>query len=152
MQFIVTEELGRLSKWLRALGFDTEYYTQGNRSGLVLTSLKEDRVILTRNIKLTGRANLRLVHIKSDFVDEQLKEVIKTLNLNIDKAKIFTRCILCNSILKETEKERVKECIPEYIYATCDKFYRCDNCNKVYWQGSHYEKAMEFVKKLEVTN
>ncbi|MFZ5799944.1 MAG: Mut7-C RNAse domain-containing protein, partial [Candidatus Omnitrophota bacterium] len=52
MKFILTRELGRLARWLRILGFDTVYFRGCNRSSLVITALREGRIIVTRNLRL----------------------------------------------------------------------------------------------------
>ncbi|MEW5694115.1 MAG: Mut7-C RNAse domain-containing protein, partial [Candidatus Hydrogenedentota bacterium] len=27
-------------------------------------------------------------------------------------------------------------------------FYKCNGCGKIYWQGSHYSKAIDFIEGL----
>jgi uncharacterized protein with PIN domain len=34
----------------------------------------------------------------------------------------------------------VKECFDEFVH--------CPGCDKIYWQGSHYEKMKDFVESL----
>ncbi|RLI15012.1 hypothetical protein DRO49_05720, partial [Candidatus Bathyarchaeota archaeon] len=48
-RFILTKELGRLSRWLRLLGFDTVYYDKDNLGTLLILALREDRKIITRS-------------------------------------------------------------------------------------------------------
>lgn len=49
MKFILTKELGRLSKWLRILGFDAEYFLEDRKSSLIIKALGEDRGDIERN-------------------------------------------------------------------------------------------------------
>lgn len=147
-KFIVTDELGRLSTWLRILGFDTSL--EKNKRDLVIKSLREDRVILTRDSKMSRFTGIRMIKIESDFVEEQVAQIIKELNLKIDKNALFTRCVLCNEILEKAEKESVEKEVPLYVFQTQKLFMRCPKCKKVYWQGTHWTKVGEFFDKLRL--
>jgi hypothetical protein len=145
-KFIVTDELGRLATWLRILGFDTSL--EKNKQDIVIKSLREDRAILTRDSKMSRFTGMRMIKIESDFVEEQVAQIIKELNLKIDKGVLFTRCILCNKILEKAEKESVEKEVPLYVFQTQKLFMRCPKCKKVYWQGTHWAKVGEFVDRL----
>ena len=54
-RFIVTQELGRLARWLRLLGFDCIFFDRARKKDLVIESLREERVILTRETRLSSR-------------------------------------------------------------------------------------------------
>src|SRR3989338_6291757 len=114
MKFLLTKELGRLAKWLRILGFDTVYYTGDNRSSLVILSLREDRVMVTRNLHLPAPSGVKLINIKADEVIDQLRQLLKELTIKIDQCRLFTRCLLCNTELTSIAKEKVKYKVPEY--------------------------------------
>jgi uncharacterized protein with PIN domain len=86
--------------------------------------------------------------INSDKIDEQIKQVIEECRLKIDKDKMFTRCSLCNTLLKEVSKEQVKGAVPEYVWETQEKFYFCENCNKFYWPGTHITLMEEKIKNI----
>jgi len=147
MRFILTGELGRLCKWLRILGYDT-VLEKDNRV-LVIKSLREERIILTRDTKMSRYTGTRMIKIKSDFVEEQLVQVVNELNLKIDKERLFTICVLCDENLEKVEKESVKDEVPPYVYDTQDLFMRCPRCKKVYWQGSHWALVKKFLEKLK---
>ena len=148
MKFILTNELGRLTKWLRILGYDSKFYRQDNLSTLVVTALREERIILTRNSRMTRFVGPRIVKIKSDFVDKQIKQVRRELNLKPKPKDMFTRCIICNVELEEIAKNRIKRCVPEYVYKTQQDFVICPKCKRVYWQGTHWGNVKKFLKKV----
>ncbi|MFH1406459.1 MAG: Mut7-C RNAse domain-containing protein [Candidatus Omnitrophota bacterium] len=148
MKFIVTKELGRLAKWLRILGYDVEYFDKDTKKGLVLESLKEERIILTRDTKLPRRAGYRTIHVHSDYFREQLKNTTKSLGISPKKDKLFSRCVVCNSELEQVEKENVKSLVPEYVYNTNEDFSRCKICKRVYWRGTHWGNMEEVVNLL----
>ena len=55
--FLADFMIGSLAKWLRIFGYDVKYAKKKNDiAGLVLDSLKESRVLLTRNQSLSRNA------------------------------------------------------------------------------------------------
>ena len=149
MQFILTPELGRLAKWLRILGFDAVYFTQSNFSSLLIQALRDNRVILTRNARLVNKARAaRLVQVKSDEVNGQLKQVLRELRLELDSKMMFTRCIICNIELNKIEKQQVKDKVPEYVFKTQDEFFICSCCQRIYWSGTHWGNASRILEEI----
>lgn len=149
MKFILTAELGRLGTWLRILDFDVTFYTSNNLNGLVLTSLREERIIISRNRKLGKRAGMRVLQIKSDLVNEQIKQVLKDLNLKPKKQDLFSRCVICNQILEPAEKNKIKKLVPAYVFKTQQEFVRCPQCNKIYWKGTHWGNAQRYLNGIK---
>lgn len=145
MKFLATIELGRLCKWLRILGYDCGYFTEDSLVSLTIKSLQEDRVILTRNVRLSARAGYKVVHIKSDFVKEQLKQALDDLKLEPDKEAMFTRCTVCNLLLEPIEKKEAKGKVPEYVYGANEDFVRCPGCRRTYWRGTHWGNVREYL-------
>lgn len=146
IKFIADSMLGRLSRWLRLIGYDTLYYPHIEDSLLVRISREENRVLLTRDTRLVKVRDLKnFLLLKDNDTFAQLKEVINTYKLQIDKENILSRCPLCNNILIHINKQQARGSVPEYIYDTSDEFKRCPKCGKTYWRGTHREK---FRKKL----
>lgn len=148
MKFILTKELGRLAKWLRILGFDTEYFTEDKETTLIIKALQEERIILTRNLRLGQRPGIKKLHISSDIFIEQLRQALRELSLKPDEAAMFTRCIICNEPLSNMEKEKVKDKVPEYVFKTQSDFVSCPICKRIYWQGSHWGNAEKTLKEI----
>jgi len=150
-KFIVTKELGKLARWLRILGFDTVYYNSAVQGTLVIRALSEDRMVVTRRRKTADSLDKITLVINSDKLKSQLREVLEGLHLDLDKDKMFTRCTLCNGILKQADKNKVKEIIPEYVFKTHNEFMECVSCGKIYWRGTHWGNIKEslglFIKK-----
>ena len=135
--------LGRLARWMRLLGFDVLYPDTSDDKELL--KFADERIILTRDKELGKKENVFL--IKSVKIDEQLNQVINELNLKISRP--LSRCSVCNQILAEVEKSSVKALVPERIYNNHDTFWRCPDCNRIYWKGSHYDKIMDTVSRLK---
>ena len=145
-KFIATFELGRLGRWLRLLGYDCDYFKEGRKGELVIRSLREERVILTRETGMSRFSGTRMIRIKNDFVEDQLKQVLKTLRLKVNPEKLFTKCTLCNSSIKGIEKDKIKDRVPPYVYKTQNDFKICAKCRKIYWKGTHWKLAADFLK------
>lgn len=149
MKFIVTKELGRLTKWLRILGFDAECFTQNKYSSLIIQALKDDRVLVTRSHRMPAHTGIRMVIINSDRVLIQLKELLNALRIEVDKDIMFTRCVVCNNALVPIEKAKVKDKVPEYVFNTQDKFTVCEICKRLYWQGTHWGNIAKILDKIK---
>lgn len=147
MKFILTDELGRLSRWLRILGFDTEI--EKDRAALVIKSLRDNRIILTRDSKMSRFTGTRMVRIESDYVEKQLEQVKSELDLKIEKEEIFKICIICNENLEGVGKDFVKDKVPKYVYETHKFFMRCPKCQKIYWQGTHWALVNKFLERIK---
>jgi uncharacterized protein with PIN domain len=150
VKFLVDFMLGKLTRELRLLGFDTQYInlqTDDLRNPMILLKLaqSENRIILTRNTKLKNYSGV--VFINSEYINEQIAQVIKSFKLKID-IKPFSRCLVCNEILISVKKEEIKGKVPFYIFQTKDEFSCCPKCQKIYWAGTHQKNMRERVRKL----
>jgi hypothetical protein len=146
---ILTKELGRLAKWLRILGYDCKFFSEDKLSTLVITALREERVILTRNSRLSRFPGPKMIKINSDFVDKQLKQVLCQLRLRPKARDMFSRCVICNVELQKINRSRVKAKVPAYVYETQEEFMRCPQCKKVYWQGTHWGNVRRYLQKIQ---
>lgn len=145
MKFILTKELGRLATWLRILGYDADFYRQDNLSTLIITALRQERIILTRNTRMAKYAGPRIVRIESDFVGQQIKQVMANLKLKPQPKDMFTRCVICNIELEDIAKKCVRNKVPEHVYQTQKNFLHCPRCKKIYWQGTHWGNARKYL-------
>lgn len=148
MKLLLTPELGRLSKWLRILGFDAEYFKEDNASSLIIQALRDDRIILTRNQRLPQAHGIKIVLIKQERIKAQLSEVLKALEVQPDPEIMFSRCIICNVELAEIEKEKIKDRVPEYVFRTQEDFITCPKCKRIYWQGTHWGNVQNMLKEI----
>jgi len=147
-KFIADEMLGKLAKWLRAVGYDTVYFAGEGDSALVQQALQEDRIILTRDSHLVERKLARrTLLVKHDEPRKQLKQVISDLKLDV-KNGLFTRCLVCNRELLSVKKEHVHDRVPAYTYSTQSKFYECPGCGRIYWPGTHKDSMMEVISSI----
>jgi len=140
MKFIADVMLGRLARWMRLLGFDTLYAPHMSDKRLLKIAREQERIILTKDtrlVKIRGVSEYLLITSNNAF--EQLREVIRTLNLR--DFKLLSRCAICNGLLSGIlDKIEIKESVPEFVFLNFHNFLRCRDCGKVYWEGTHPEK------------
>jgi len=148
MKFILTKELGRLARWLRILGYDTIYYDKDDKSRLIIIGLRDKRAILTRDSKVSRFTGVRMFRIIEDDVKKQLTQVVKELDLDVKEDKTFLRCVDCNELLVDINKNKVKDRVPPYVFKTQKEFKMCLVCNKIFWKGTHWQLVKEFLKCL----
>lgn len=140
--------LGRLVKGLRMLGYDTLYWRGESKAILELAS-RDGRIVLTRNRSLLrARDGLKVVLICSDNPGEQLKELIKELDLSLDGTCLQSRCLCCNGLLVPICKEEVEDSIPDYVYQTHKDFSSCTHCSRIYWKGTHQRNMEMRIQRL----
>jgi uncharacterized protein with PIN domain len=147
-KFILDVHLGKLSRYLRLLGFDTVFETGYTDREIIDRSLNEQRIILTRDRDLLKTK--RVTHgcwIRSPKPKDQLQEILKRLDL-IGRFNPFTRCMDCNGILEDIVMEEVPKTLPPKTRQFFRKFIKCTGCGKIYWEGSHYEKMKAFIESI----
>ncbi|MCD6163330.1 MAG: Mut7-C RNAse domain-containing protein [candidate division Zixibacteria bacterium] len=149
MKFLCDDNLGKLARYLRMLGYDTYFEQTIGDAELLSVMLKQGRIVLTRDSNLVERIESeRRLLIESDSPEKQLKAVITQLNLQINKDKLFTRCLECNKVCSEVAGEDVTDEVFPYIIKTQDSFKRCPKCRRIYWQGSHYKDMIAKLKSV----
>ncbi len=150
-RFIADVNVGRLAKWLRALGYDTLFFKEIDDDDLVRIGLAEGRVLLTRDSRLMERrvaalGPLKAILIRSEEVQLQLKQVVESLGLDC-RRRPFSLCLECNQGLETVPRSEVRTQVPPYVFETQASFHRCPSCRKVYWRGSHWQRMSEDLEK-----
>ena len=142
-KFIVDNNVGKLVKWLRIMGYDTLFFDGSNDSYMIATALAEGRVILTRDTQIVKRrvvasGQLKVILIQSDEPELQMQQVINTLNLDC-QFRPFAICLECNQPLLERSKQQVKDLVPPYVFQTQSQYMECPACHRIYWRGTHWQ-------------
>ena len=149
MRFVADRMLGKLAKGLRLLGYDTVYYQGEDLYHLIQWARAEGRVILTRNRKLVAkRPEDRLVRIMGDHPTLQLQELIQKGYVTRDEEEHFSRCLLCNALLDAIPRGEAEGRVPDFVFHERKEFFRCPQCRRIYWQGSHQKNMQAWVEGL----
>lgn len=147
-RFSLDVHLGKLLKYLRLLGFDAILDKDLDDKEIIEKAVQENRIILTRD-KLLLRNKL-VTHgywIRSTSPQLQTVEVVRKFDLR-GMMKPFTRCLECNSILEPVEKEEIEDKIPPRTRMFYNDFRICHGCDRIYWEGSHYQRMIGFVNRI----
>jgi len=138
--------LGRLAKWLRLLGYDTAYENDATDHELARRARAEGRILLTRDRELAQRRGLRTLLVCSEDLEEQVDEVREALGPAPDPS--LTRCSVCNGLLEGVSGTDVADRVPPYVRQTHADFFRCTQCGRIYWRGSHVEAMDEELERF----
>jgi uncharacterized protein len=143
-RFICDVHLGTLARRLRLLGFDTIYRNDLEDEEIIRIAGTDHRIILTRDGGILSNQTVQGYRPDSIFPDEQVRAVLSAFNLR-GQIRPFSRCIVCNGEIIPADKESVIALVPPRSGQFMERFWRCQGCRKVYWQGSHYEKLWKWV-------
>ena len=138
--------LGRLAKWLRIFGYDTRYVQANSKTPLATLLHAENRTLLTRCRETLERCGGG-VFIRSDHVQEQLRQLMEEKGIRWDPDTSFQRCPVCNERLRIADPDAVKGHVPEYVlFQHGLHLRRCPRCGRTYWRGTHPERMREQMK------
>jgi len=150
--FFVDAMLGNIAKKLRLFGYDSEYSSDINDNDLIMRAKNENRILITKDTllsKIAQKEKISVIQVTKNTEMEQLVQIFKILKLGeIVVNGNNARCTECNGELKTTDKDIILNQVPKGVIEKIDEFWKCTNCNKVYWEGTHIEKLQKFVVEL----
>ena len=155
-RFILDNHLKKLAWKLRLLGFDVLWDSKWDDPELAEISSDQQRILLTRDRGLLKRKIVtRGLYVHSILPGEQVKEVVSKLSLE-KLAKPFSRCAECNGPLYPVagdgpEASEVSGLVPEEVALHVSEYFRCSDCRKIYWKGSHLPKITKWLGELGIT-
>lgn len=147
-RFVLDTHLGRLARYLRMLGLDAAYETDREDKILAQVSHNEGRILLTRDRGLLKRGEV--VHgyfVRAMEPKQQVVEVLRRFDLFPDVAP-FRRCIQCNTPLQSVAKQIILDRLQPDTRRCYDEYRICPGCNRIYWEGSHYEHMQRFIQRI----
>jgi uncharacterized protein with PIN domain len=146
-RFILDVHLGKLASSLRLLGFDALYRNDYEDAQIARISAAESRVVLTRDLGVLMRSLVTLgYYVRDTKPQHQIIEILRRFQLG-NKVKPFHRCIRCNGTLNQVDKQLIIDRLPQETKRQIDRYYRCSNCEQIYWKGAHFQRMQEFVGK-----
>jgi uncharacterized protein with PIN domain len=149
ISFAVDGMLGRLGKYLRALGFDTLYAPRLGEN-IFRKCEEEDRVLVTVRKNIPRDFAGRLVLVGEGQVEDQLAKVFRKLGVKPGRARLLTICMDCNRPTEEVPVEEAADKVPPGVKEKFSSFRRCPSCGKVFWWGSHADRIVERLMKSGV--
>jgi uncharacterized protein with PIN domain len=151
-RFVLDIHLGRLTAYLRMLGFDCIYQADFDDAQLAEIAGQEKRILLSRDRRLLMRKSVTDGYcLRSLDSLEQLTEAVRRFDL-AHRVIPFHRCLRCNHLLEPVSKEAVMDRLEPLTKRYFDEFHICPACGQIYWKGSHYDKMQKLVEKIEEQN
>lgn len=149
LQFIADVHLGTLARRLRLLGFDVLFNSLNTEKEITEIAATEDRIVLSRSAGLLKHKSIRRgCLIRFEETGKQLDQVMNRYGLR-QFIQSFTRCMACNGAIKPVSKAEVLDILPPLTRQYFNEFWQCTQCSRVYWKGSHYERMLNIISKIE---
>jgi len=148
LHFVADSNLGKLSQYLRLLGFDCLYRNDYEDAEVADIAHQQHRVVLTRDRRLLQRKIITHGYfLRSDQPKQQVAEVLDRFDL-YDDAEPFSRCVNCNGELFKVDKAEVIDQLEPLTRKYYDDFKICEDCGQIFWPGSHFERANKLLKEF----
>ncbi|HEX76973.1 MAG TPA: hypothetical protein G4O03_00970 [Dehalococcoidia bacterium] len=151
-KFLVDHNVAKLARWLRMIGYDALLFQGEDDGQMVRLALAQGRVLLTKDTQIMLRrvvaeGRVKAVLIEVDEPREQLRQVVEALGLDYG-FNPFSRCLECNALLQPRDQEAVRHLVPPYVYRTRNRYVQCPTCQRVYWQGTHWQAMRRRLAEL----
>jgi uncharacterized protein with PIN domain len=147
-RFVLDTHLGRLTAYLRMLGFDSLYRNDFEDEELVDISRQDQRILLTKDRGLLKRSNLSHgYYVRAIEPRRQIVEVLRRFDL-FSLSVPFSRCMHCNGLLEAVDKQEIVDRLPPGTRRAFDEFRRCIGCERIYWRGAHYQRMVTFIEEI----
>ncbi|MDE2366587.1 MAG: Mut7-C ubiquitin/RNAse domain-containing protein [Betaproteobacteria bacterium] len=144
-RFVADAHMGGLAHLLRMAGFDTLYDNNFHDEEIEAIVVRDGRIVLTRDRELLKRRSITHgCYVHALKPSEQFCEIFDRLDL-ARGARPFTLCLECNTPLHPIDKAEVLTRIPPSVRERFDTFSTCDNCLRVFWEGSHWQRMRDLL-------
>jgi uncharacterized protein len=151
-RFLADNHLGRLSRELRLLGFDSQTRGELDELGAIELAIVDERILLSRDRQLLFRREIahlrdRAFLISSTMPFYQLVEVSRRFGLS-NLLRPLSLCASCGSELTRARKVDLLALLPPIVAERYEYFYRCKACGKIYWKGDHARSIAPLLERL----
>jgi uncharacterized protein with PIN domain len=146
VRFVVDIHLSKLASLLRLSGFDA--LLLDDDADVAQVSARDGRVALSRDVGLLKRAIVRHGYwVRHTDPELQLVEVVERFDLAAEMEP-FARCLRCNARLTPVDADAVAEQLLPHTRTHFTEFRRCPECERIYWQGSHYSRLAALLERV----
>ncbi len=152
-KFIVDAMLGNIAKKLRMCGYDSIYHSDVSDEMILEIAQKQNRIIITKDFRLSEIAQKNQQHViflTGENEASHLSYIITSCNIDKLVATVkHARCTICNEALHKVQKDNFLEMIPGKTAELCSEFYRCNQCKKIFWDGTHITNLQDYLNKIK---
>jgi len=154
MSYLLDGMLGKLTRWLRMLGYEASYENDRTDENLLAIAKERSLILLTSDEELYRTATFRGIQsflVQGKTEPERLAELAERYKIRLEIDTTQSRCPKCGSRLREASKESVESSVPPATFKMYETFWICTNsgCAKIYWQGSHWKKIEETLRSAK---
>ena len=152
--FLADAMLGSVARKLRIFGFDTLYIKDIHDDDVLKIGIAQNRIILTCDKELFKR----IVKVGASGVllegSNDLEDIVHILSkqgvYSISFDTMNSRCSTCNGVLSKENYEQIRKYVHPNVIKWHKDFFRCENCYKIYWEGSHISGIRSLARNLEI--
>ncbi len=151
IRFACDAMCGGLARWLRAIGYDATWSADIDDGDLVEHASQEGRILLSSDTGVFERRPITHGQVRALLMPrglrrmEQLEYVVQQLNLSVRPP----RCMTCGGRLIPYARQDVAAEVPARSLIWATRFYRCEQCAKVFWEGSHWRRISKVRERLD---
>ena len=152
MKFIIDGMLGKLSRWLRILGHDVQYFKSASDKNLIEWATSRDRILLTKDQKLVQQAikrGIKVFFVEGTDIVTMLSNLFIYFNLVFEPNLSISRCPKCNGRLISVSKDSILNEIPDLTSIYYNEYWKCMKCDQIYWLGSHWKKIIKTLNDVK---
>lgn len=142
IRFACDAMCGGLARWLWGIGYDATWSPDIDDGDLVRQADAQGRVLLSGDGGVFERRLITSGQVRALLIPrglrrlEQLTYVVEQLKLSVRPP----RCMTCGGLLQPASREEVAGEVPARSLDWASHFYRCGQCGKVFWEGSHWRR------------
>ena len=112
----------------------------------------EKRILLTKDrvlAQLAQKNEIKTVTISDADELEQFSQIKEKVSFDgfVINGKI-SRCTNCNGKLLQIKNEKTIGRVPDGVTKNFKEFWECEECKKIYWEGTHIKNLQKFVIEL----
>ena len=150
--FLADAMLGSIARKLRIFGFDTLYVAHAHDDEILKIGIAEDRIILTCDKELFKRTLKEEAQSVLLQGSDDLKDIVHILSkcgiALLTFHTINSRCAICNGLLIRKKASDVVKDVHSNVLKLHKQFFKCSDCKKIYWEGSHLTHIQQTVKLI----
>jgi uncharacterized protein with PIN domain len=141
-RFLCDAGLGGLARWLRAAGYEAEWSPGAGGGVLVSKAQQGGQVLLTTDSRVLERRAVRDGSLLALWLPSTLTryELLAMVFRDLGLSLRTPRCMACGGELVPAPKHDVAPRIPPRTARWKDDYYVCARCDRLYWQGTHWER------------
>jgi len=148
LRFGLDGHLGKLARYMRLVGLDAECRVDASDDDIAELAVRDGRIVLTRDRGLLKRRVVSHGYwMRATAPRQQLVEVLHRFGPTLAP---FTRCLRCNTELREVPKSSVESRLEPRTRQSYQRFHECPGCRRIYWAGSHWQRLPRLVESTRL--